>query len=319
MGELHRKNIYALIIYIIAVGTLFGSCVPGSIETESVPTPSLQEKTDTPEQTVTPTATQTVIEITATPTRTPTRIPVLKGEEALAYIESYYKDNGGCELPCWWGLTPGVSTEDDVFSLLSRLDRPNIEEHNNLNQYSYSFEAPFNEDFPYYDYSYIYIWMLDGKVIFISVNSLDVSESFDFSLSGILKTFGTPSEIWIKPIVYDWESPYYRFDVLFSEQGINLVFGGDFFVDNKELRICLDSGSKDYPYLPPWLLLFSKENINSFNDITELIGPFEPNEYYLLDDIAFGYSVSDFYDQFIVPGANQCIELDEEVFVTLED
>jgi hypothetical protein len=76
--------------------------------------------TDTPfvTPTVVPSATQrpvpspTIPE--ATPTATPTPFPTFTAEEAQRLSSSSLITNGGCLLPCWWGIQPGTSDRQDA-------------------------------------------------------------------------------------------------------------------------------------------------------------------------------------------------------------
>jgi hypothetical protein len=40
-------------------------------------------------------------------TTSPTPRPSLSPEEANRLMRGFLKDNGGCKLPCLWGITPG--------------------------------------------------------------------------------------------------------------------------------------------------------------------------------------------------------------------
>lgn len=57
---------------------------------------------------------------TFTPTTTATRKPqpTLTPKEAEALVEDLIATNGGCLLPCWWGITPGVTTWEETRSFL---------------------------------------------------------------------------------------------------------------------------------------------------------------------------------------------------------
>jgi hypothetical protein len=74
---------------------------PTSFQEQSV-TPSLL-----PEQTSTPT-------VTPSPTYTPTSIPTLPADDANRKLLDLLTNNGGCRLPCLWGITPGESTFEQV-------------------------------------------------------------------------------------------------------------------------------------------------------------------------------------------------------------
>jgi hypothetical protein len=45
--------------------------------------------------------------ITPDSTLTWTPVPTLAAEEARRYVRELLENNGGCKLPCWWGMVPG--------------------------------------------------------------------------------------------------------------------------------------------------------------------------------------------------------------------
>ena len=66
-----------------------------------------------PSVTLTPTKYRTASQTTSPrPTKIPTLkpLPTLTTQEALLKVEDLFLHNGGCELPCWWGITPGETT-----------------------------------------------------------------------------------------------------------------------------------------------------------------------------------------------------------------
>lgn len=84
----------------------------------------------TPTQiTVTPSMTSTItpeLKHTSTslsPTWTP--LPTLDQADKQRLVSDLLSTNGGCRLPCWWGLIPGKTNWAQAFQFLSQLD-PNI-------------------------------------------------------------------------------------------------------------------------------------------------------------------------------------------------
>lgn len=63
-----------------------------------------------PPRVLTPVATLTL------PISTPTFTPVatLSVEQEGEFLSRLMADNGGCELPCWWGTTPGLTNEQEA-------------------------------------------------------------------------------------------------------------------------------------------------------------------------------------------------------------
>lgn len=96
------------------VAILLSACAPAPSPT---PTATLRPAT---------TATHAAI-ITPSPTATPdfpllltlTPLPTLSSEEAQAMIQGLLDNNGNCEFPCWWGLTPGQTLFEDAIGFIA--------------------------------------------------------------------------------------------------------------------------------------------------------------------------------------------------------
>lgn len=92
------------------------------------PPDSLITPSRSPVATVLPTGTMTSIPlltpslaVSATSTVTPTLIPTLPMQEAQAKFLKLLSNNGGCELPCLWGIVPGESSYSGAQAILSPL------------------------------------------------------------------------------------------------------------------------------------------------------------------------------------------------------
>ena len=66
-------------------------------------TPTVVPPSPTATSTRRPTATPLLD--TATPSRTP--VPTLDAKQQAQLVTDMLKTNGGCKLPCWWGIVPG--------------------------------------------------------------------------------------------------------------------------------------------------------------------------------------------------------------------
>jgi hypothetical protein len=103
---------------------------------ELTPTIDDVNNTSTQELTITakPTSTFTIVPPTETnspvPSRTHTHTPDVTKTPSITplptfadpsqMIRNYYTTNGGCRLPCWWGITPGEISRDQVFQHFSQ-------------------------------------------------------------------------------------------------------------------------------------------------------------------------------------------------------
>lgn len=303
-----RWNFVSLLIIVTSI---LAACTP--IESANNGTDSVKDTelilTNTPEHSTTNTAMSATI--TPLPTEMPTQARTLTNEQTYAYFQSLYKGITDCDLPCWWGLSPGISTEEQLINTLTKLDSPQIIEYNGFREYKYNFEFPEIEGSLIEQNFFPRIWVENDHISYILISGHWVKENFDFSLSTILNELGTPSEIRVEPTVYDWEDPYYLLEMVYLEQGVIVRFSDSFEVSNKNLNICLDSWSETSPAF----LLFAKDNSLTFNEIAEDTLLDNPDYFYHLEDIAFGYNPSNFYNQFSISGPTGCISLNEEYFV----
>jgi hypothetical protein len=48
-----------------------------------------------------------------------TPVPTLSSEDAKTVVRELLETNGGCRLPCWWGLTPGRTTWEEALRFLA--------------------------------------------------------------------------------------------------------------------------------------------------------------------------------------------------------
>ncbi len=133
MNKIDYQSLNRLIIFIgmvltavYLIGCTNTNTLPPPVAT-STPIPEntpLSEQTqftstETPRSTVTPTPVVDTGLLTLTPT--PLLPPILTKAEALAFIVNMQETNGGCELPCWWGITSGETTVQVAKQVLSPL------------------------------------------------------------------------------------------------------------------------------------------------------------------------------------------------------
>jgi len=87
------------------------SATPLSATFEALPSPpdtSLQDTSTPSPQPEIPT--QTPLPPRPSKALTPTSVPTLADSEEQELVLNLLQDNGGCQLPCWWGFTPGETT-----------------------------------------------------------------------------------------------------------------------------------------------------------------------------------------------------------------
>lgn len=108
----------------------------------SAATPMISASRVLATETITPIST---LSVTDTPTNTATALPTLSVGAAVNRLLELLANNGGCRLPCLWGITPGKSTSQEVQSILSPLS---------VIRNDYSVAAKFKPDSGFVDLNY---------------------------------------------------------------------------------------------------------------------------------------------------------------------
>jgi len=216
-----KSEIRLLLLTVIAITSL-SNC--SHIETQ--PTPAI-DVTSTLEQRIVPTttlfSTQTA---TVVPHIIPTPLPTLTNETAKEALSQFVQANGGCQLPCLFGLTPGVSSlvEARAFLLYFLLNKHPLDLQDNrvgITSRTEKYGGGIRLLFRYEDVSVsVSLGLLTNKekdvvsqVVFSSGAQKDIGYGLKtlyndpnyksileyYSLTNILNLYGPPSEILIMP------------------------------------------------------------------------------------------------------------------------
>jgi hypothetical protein len=178
-----------------------------------------------PVSSASPTATTTLTLIppsthTPTPVFTPTAVPTLPTEEAYNKLWGLLANNGGCRLPCLWGITPGRSTNQEARNILMPLSGIGIPERTyfgstRLNGVSLGTISPlYVEGEQHFSIWLAYLYNDDGIVNSIGFRALKEQVTTDFYGNWTSRRPIFDSTTYAKRIEY-----YSLFHVL-SEQGI---------------------------------------------------------------------------------------------------
>ena len=127
-NPLHFSLLNLALLFVVLVSASCASPIPTPPATTPVVVVASSTATVLPTQipasptsttTRTPTSTQTRLPrptATSQPTKTatPTKYPTLDSQGRLNFVLQELKTNGGCQLPCWWGITPGKTTWSEM-------------------------------------------------------------------------------------------------------------------------------------------------------------------------------------------------------------
>lgn len=272
---------------------------PAPTGTET-PQPSLEPEAEAPTETTVFKPTNTIDLETETP------LPTLSPAEAQERVMQLFETNGGCELPCWWGITPGQTRSIQALEFINSFAREVVISANSEDQVEYyaTFDVP-NSINPNEEFSFT-LYIHNGIVqSFFSEGSW--KSGMDYSLSGILTTFGPPSEVWVNavPVTMN-DRPRYTYVLFYPEIGFMTAKIGTGIVKNDTLEVCpQDSNSP-----PPFLWLWSPEVQKTFddvaNDVLINVSPQIGIKYYLLEKVT-NLDTETFFEIFSDPNAEDCI------------
>ncbi|MCB8959957.1 MAG: hypothetical protein H6651_06565 [Ardenticatenales bacterium] len=192
----------------------------------------------------------------ATPSRTPTTTPAstlapAQEGDALATLMA---TNGGCALPCWWGVTPGVTGAQAARDLFAAQGIDDWVLSNASPPYAtmaLGYPRPDNASF-FRDVA-VTFWLDDGQVYFIGVDGSlpdDVLRPIAIELwapygpAALLNQYGQPIFIELAPIN---NSTYYRLIFAYDTIGVEIVYVLPFALQaDGQARVCLELESVDY-------------------------------------------------------------------------
>ncbi len=241
-------------------------------------------------------------------TRPPNLSPLLTAEEDSQLIEML-QTNGGCELPCWWGITPGVTLVKDAQRIFHSFGKPiGVRELSSGITYevgTFGRHEPVPIDY-FVEHS---LTIEDDIVSRIDVSArppgwLSYSQHLaqdwqHYTLSSILTQYGPPSRV---ALFYEHPScgEIYWLHVAYDDLGMIVSYNGTVQREAEVVTIC--PGTDDWIIIG--MLLATPAHIA---DIGLEMRGWNPD----IDTNAF-------YQTYVDSGALTCMELPEQSEYTCE-
>lgn len=278
--------------------------------------------------TITPSLTSTPFLPTSTPTPTPTMPftspPTMTTEERQSFTQELFRSNFGCKLPCWWGITPGITPWSEVDAFLHHLGA--VFGSNALADGSiyhgtggFDFEAP--------DYIIVNsIGFLERESIIdlINIRSDGYSNPVAFqeqwarySPQQIMKEYGIPSRVWLESAssgpVTEGRIAGYTLWVFYDQFGFLILYNG-YGEFEPVFHFCprFENG-QDIRAIEMYLQ--SPDNSSPIEKTAGIIG-FVPAPYphvQTIDDAA-GLSVAELYQLFIQEDNLPCFDTPKDIW-----
>lgn len=306
-----KTSIILLIVVLIIV-----SCTPTEmtpmIEISPIVLPS-QTATAIPS----PTALSSQVISTPLPTLSPTQVSEV--------VRTLYANNGGCELPCFWGIVPGKTTLPEIVTRFSLLGEISDEDYRWKNEHKL---IPINIEVPLEIGSFnekewnFYIIASNDIVESIIASSRHIKQTSVPTISNMLSILGKPEEIWIAvmPYIpkYDVDTVY-EIALFYPSKGVLIMGSGiaHILVETEKsvkVSICpymieetIDM-DRHYPFS---LHLWSPENKMVFTDLSYGDKLFEDGFFSLLDSLESNTNTEEFYETYIDSSVTQCFELSQ--------
>ena len=279
------------------------------------PLPGRNTETITPDYTLTPVLI-TTSKTTSTPTRTVTWTPrsTLPPDESKALVLELLKTNGGCRLPCWWGITPGKTSWNEAKAYLSTfaasIEKFIEKEPKNFQDRLITYYALFS--------------VFEDTGLSVDRGKLPVNfivspkdEKVDVILTGIiipvrnaLADFGEPDFIWFQSSGESYPTtipPQYDLGLTYLQKGIMFTYSSDGHFSETE-RTTLEICQNEFP-TEASVFLWSPQQAESYHDVIvpKLLGFFNgTSRLYGLDEVA-NMDTAQFYENYLEPNATDCI------------
>lgn len=262
--------------------------------------------TTLPEQTLTPTP---LISPSPTPTFSP--IATLSVEQEGVLLSKLMATNGGCMLPCWWGITPSLTHEyqaRDIFELQG------------INGWTTSFDGTYallGLGYPRKDLSVdvadinLRFQISNDIIQYIDVDGGYRQEEFrelfirDWQLyepDKMLEQYGLPEYIEFAKIE---NSPYYRLIFSYPLRGIEINYIVPFeLIETDKVKVCFDLAHVDF-------IALSLYPSNQMENAPENIIPKRLSTYISWEETT-GLTIDSFRQIFDNQAVLPCIELSLE-------
>jgi hypothetical protein len=280
-----------VVVTIFLIAFCAGACsnIPEQASTQTIEVVATDlPETSTATVVVVDTPTTVLEEPESTPTATPIVYPTMSVEEAKDVVRALIANNGGCDLPCWWGITPGDTLWSDVepylisiadeFSYFSQSDLQEMYIWAHLDLYHFSWKL---DEFQR-DISVGFYVNPDGVVEVIGSGVPTTQKNFQ--ISQLLLDFGNPEEIKVDLLTeFAGGGVYYNLELFYPGHGFVAAYEGEGKVVENKMSVCVgDTGPSLYMRSPKCLSLNSlfqlkqrdgwgaSRNLPSINEFPEL-------------------------------------------------
>jgi len=239
-------------------------------------------------------------------TPSPTSYPALSQDEARAQIIDLLQTNGGCRLPCWWGITPGETHWETVHALLSPMLKTDYAEDKLLSYHDPSGSTPEKPALPGIEFH-----LQDSIVQAITVFSVSGDYLSELDMHHIFQTYGRPDQIYLRAFPFTSRSLVQIF-LHYPRQEMAIEYRFDTEAADQKIRVCnLDQPAEADFHL--W-----ENDLPTFQAFYTIANRalWHPAEYKILPlEKASSWTVDSFYEIFERPEVHTaCVETSTDLW-----
>ena len=218
------------------------------------------------------------------------------------------ESNSNCQLPCFWGITPGETRWDSAKDLFSQFDDAIYITGDSKDTFNAEIFIPTTET--------ISIIKLIHIVVYVKENIVEQIKFLDFEwplyrLSEFLTTHGKPTEVWIDSLRSNLGGPPpFTLFLFYPKKGFVAfyhVYEDESEYIGRAIKACINHS--------PTLYLWNPQERISFSEFGRLFNQGIVNNYYLLPlEEATGMDIEEFYELYKNADSPPCFETDRDLW-----
>lgn len=266
------------------------------IEIETMSTPvnvSTASATAVLETAASPSAfvTPTITAVTLTP------LPTLAADDLAAAVAELLANPMNCEVPCWWGAIPGVTSLDEITHAVSPYNFHMSEYAEDEEVIYLLLEMEYVEDQANYEIGIVYNF---SQSILIGITA------YSPSIFEVLARFGHPDGVWLLALNDPREDhPTVWLNMVYLQKGMAVGYVVDADIQGDMVKGCFANEETGR------LRLIEPDNAISYQEFSPIFGQ---DRLYLPLGEAANLTIGEFMQRFSDPAQPQCIEMPAELW-----
>ena len=234
----------------------------------------------------------------------PTVYPTLTLNEQIGFFRRLFESNESCQLPCFWGIYPGETSENDLHKDLLSFGEFWAFAEDDFTRYDFLIYVPEEFDLNRTGYAFAKFYVREGVVQKIWIAGEWITQTPENLVATSLDRFGIPEEVWIMLFNDPLATAYFTY-LLYPHQGILIQFSSDMDATNGNAVVCPQDIHGANGSLPGFILFPTSDSI-----FFESLEPsFGTKGYLQLKELVPQMDEEKFYHTYIDHKSTECINI----------